>query len=90
LHLRQIAGAIVRLNQSKKQHPILICDEAHLLHAPQPLQQHVRRRQVGDQQVCINIRALGSTSETEILAGPRISVVLARSRIVCSRQVSPV
>src|SRR5437016_993544 len=29
--VRQIAGAIVRLNQSKKQHPILICDEAHLL-----------------------------------------------------------
>ena len=29
--LRQIAEAIVRLNQSKKQHPILICDEAHLL-----------------------------------------------------------
>ena len=29
--LRQIADAIVRLNQSKKQHPILICDEAHLL-----------------------------------------------------------
>jgi hypothetical protein len=26
--VRQIAGAIVRLNQSKKQHPILICDEA--------------------------------------------------------------
>jgi len=29
--VRQIADAIVRLNQSKKQHPILICDEAHLL-----------------------------------------------------------
>src|SRR5271167_693773 len=29
--VRQIAGAIVRLNQSKKQHPILICDEAQLL-----------------------------------------------------------
>ncbi|MGH9444748.1 MAG: ExeA family protein [Terriglobia bacterium] len=28
---RQISEAIVRLNQSKKQHPILICDEAHLL-----------------------------------------------------------
>ena len=28
---RQIAQAIVRLNQSKKQHPILICDEAQLL-----------------------------------------------------------
>jgi type II secretory pathway predicted ATPase ExeA len=28
---RQIAEAIVRLNQSKKQHPVLICDEAHLL-----------------------------------------------------------
>jgi general secretion pathway protein A len=32
--LRQIAGAVVRLNQSKKQHPILICDEAHLLPHP--------------------------------------------------------
>ena len=32
--MRQIAGAIVRLNQSKKQHPILICDEAHLLPHP--------------------------------------------------------
>ena len=29
--VRQIAEAVVRLNQSKKQHPILICDEAHLL-----------------------------------------------------------
>jgi general secretion pathway protein A len=29
--VRQISDAIVRLNQSKKQHPILICDEAHLL-----------------------------------------------------------
>ena len=29
--VRQIADAVVRLNQSKKQHPILICDEAHLL-----------------------------------------------------------
>ena len=29
--VRQISGAIVRLNQSKKQHPILICDEAQLL-----------------------------------------------------------
>jgi general secretion pathway protein A len=28
---RQIADAVVRLNQNKKQHPILICDEAHLL-----------------------------------------------------------
>jgi general secretion pathway protein A len=28
---RQIADAIVRLNQDKKQHPILICDEAHLM-----------------------------------------------------------
>jgi len=27
----QISEAIVRLHQSKKQHPILICDEAHLL-----------------------------------------------------------
>ena len=32
--VRQIADAIVRLNQSKKQHPILICDEAHLLPHP--------------------------------------------------------
>jgi type II secretory pathway predicted ATPase ExeA len=32
--VRQIAEAIVRLNQSKKQHPILICDEAHLLPYP--------------------------------------------------------
>ena len=31
--VRQISGAIVRLNQ-KKQHPILICDEAHLLPHP--------------------------------------------------------
>jgi len=29
--VRQISQAIVRLNQSKKQHPILICDEAQLL-----------------------------------------------------------
>ncbi len=29
--VRQISEAIVRLNQSKKQHPILICDEAQLL-----------------------------------------------------------
>ena len=29
--VRRIADAIVRLNQCKKQHPILICDEAHLL-----------------------------------------------------------
>ena len=29
--VRQIAEAIVRLNRSKKQHPILICDEAQLL-----------------------------------------------------------
>src|SRR5213082_838139 len=29
--MRQISEAIVRLNQSKKQHPLLICDEAHLL-----------------------------------------------------------
>lgn len=28
---RQISEAIVRLNQNKKQHPVLICDEAHLL-----------------------------------------------------------
>ena len=32
--LRQISAAIVHLNQSKKQHPILICDEAHLLPHP--------------------------------------------------------
>jgi general secretion pathway protein A len=32
--VRQIAEAVVRLNQSKKQHPILICDEAHLLPHP--------------------------------------------------------
>src|ERR1700688_4009410 len=32
--VRQISDAIVRLNQSKKQHPILICDEAHLLPYP--------------------------------------------------------
>ncbi|HEX7972029.1 MAG TPA: AAA family ATPase [Thiobacillus sp.] len=31
---RQIAEAVVRLNQSKKQHPILIIDEAHLLPHP--------------------------------------------------------
>jgi hypothetical protein len=28
--VRQIVGAIVRLDQNKMQHPILICDEAHL------------------------------------------------------------
>ena len=32
--VRQISAAIVHLNQSKKQHPILICDEAHLLPHP--------------------------------------------------------
>ena len=32
--VRQIAEAIVRLNQGKKQHPILICDEAQLLRHP--------------------------------------------------------
>jgi type II secretory pathway predicted ATPase ExeA len=32
--VRQVADAVVRLNQSKKQHPILICDEAHLLPHP--------------------------------------------------------
>jgi type II secretory pathway predicted ATPase ExeA len=32
--VRQISEAIVRLNQSKKQHPLLICDEAHLLGHP--------------------------------------------------------
>lgn len=32
--VRQIADAIVRLNQGKKQHPILICDEAHWLPHP--------------------------------------------------------
>jgi len=29
--VRQISDTIVRLNQSKKQHPVLICDEAQLL-----------------------------------------------------------
>jgi general secretion pathway protein A len=29
--VRQISSTIVRLNQTKKQHPILICDEAQLL-----------------------------------------------------------
>jgi len=32
--VRQISESIVRLNQSKKQHPILICDEAQLLRHP--------------------------------------------------------
>lgn len=32
--VRQISEAIVSLNQSKKQHPILICDEAQLLRHP--------------------------------------------------------
>jgi len=32
--VRQISAAIVRLNQTKKQHPILICDEAQLLGHP--------------------------------------------------------
>ena len=32
--VRQIADAIVSLNQTKKQHPILICDEAQLLRHP--------------------------------------------------------
>lgn len=32
--VRQISGAIVRLNQTRKQHPILICDEAQLLGHP--------------------------------------------------------
>lgn len=32
--VRQIAEAVVRLNQSKKQHPILICDEAQLFPHP--------------------------------------------------------
>ena len=32
--LRQIAEAVVRLNQAKKQHPLLICDEAQLLPHP--------------------------------------------------------
>jgi general secretion pathway protein A len=31
---RQVSQAIVRLNQTKKQHPILICDEAQLLAHP--------------------------------------------------------
>jgi len=29
--VRQIGDSVVRLNQNKKQHPLLICDEAHLL-----------------------------------------------------------
>ena len=32
--VRQIADTVRRLQQSKKQHPILICDEAHLLPHP--------------------------------------------------------
>jgi type II secretory pathway predicted ATPase ExeA len=32
--VRQIAGTVAQLNQSKKQHPILICEEAHLLPYP--------------------------------------------------------
>lgn len=32
--VRQISEAVVRLNLGKKQHPILICDEAHLLPHP--------------------------------------------------------
>jgi type II secretory pathway predicted ATPase ExeA len=32
--VRQISESTVHLNQSKKQHPILICDEAQLLHHP--------------------------------------------------------
>jgi general secretion pathway protein A len=32
--VRQIAEAVVRLNQAKKQHPLLICDEAQLLPHP--------------------------------------------------------
>ena len=32
--VRQISETIVRLNTSKKQHPVLICDEAHLLPHP--------------------------------------------------------
>jgi len=32
--VRQISQTIVRLNQTKKQHPILICDEAQLLCHP--------------------------------------------------------
>ena len=35
--VRQIADAVVRLNQGKKRHPILICDEAHLLALPRSL-----------------------------------------------------
>ena len=31
---RQISQAIVRLNESKKQHPLLICDEAQMLRHP--------------------------------------------------------
>src|SRR6266545_1614874 len=40
--VRQISQAIVHLNQSKKQHPILICDEAQLL-------RHPALEQLGDQ-----------------------------------------
>lgn len=32
--VRQISDSIVRLNTSKKQHPVLVCDEAHLLPHP--------------------------------------------------------
>ena len=32
--VRQISQAVVRLNQSRKQHPVLICDEARLLCHP--------------------------------------------------------
>jgi general secretion pathway protein A len=32
--VRPISDAIIRLNTSKKQHPVLICDEAHLLPHP--------------------------------------------------------
>ena len=32
--VRQISQTVVRLNQSKKQHPILVCDEAQLMGHP--------------------------------------------------------
>lgn len=32
--VRQISAAVTRLNQTHKQHPVLICDEAHLLPYP--------------------------------------------------------
>ena len=29
--LRQISATITEFNQNKKQHPVLLCDEAHLM-----------------------------------------------------------